>query len=176
MNDILKNNYPDNEKLLKEIIEKDILSSYHIIYKQDKEGKYYPYLEPIFKKEEEVKENISTTCFEIKNETFEEYAKQYKEILCKNMKLFRENENITQKEMSEYCNLSKNHISAIERGMYACTLDCLLTYSYVLKKPISSFFTQEKEYVSKELNELILSLDHKTQQKLLQMLKIYISS
>ena len=160
----------EDTTLLKELIEKDFLSSYQIIYKEAEDGTIRPVLEPI--KTEPIKKttNILDT-----NITFEEYMKKNKETLRKNMKTFREMGNITQKQMADFCQLSKNHLSAIERGLHVCNMDCLLMYSYVLKKPISSFFQNEEETMISELSQLVTSMNEKEQIKLLKILKIYLS-
>lgn len=49
--------------------------------------------------------------------------------LGKRLKHFRRNKNITQAEMAEYCHVSQNHISTLERGIYTCSASTLITYA-----------------------------------------------
>lgn len=45
------------------------------------------------------------------------------------LKKLREENNITQKEMAEACRLSKNYLSAMERGLHKCSARTLITYA-----------------------------------------------
>lgn len=52
--------------------------------------------------------------------------------LGKRLKHFRKKGNITQEEMAKYCQVSKNHISTLERGIYTCNAFILITYAQKL--------------------------------------------
>lgn len=49
--------------------------------------------------------------------------------LGKRLKHFRKNKGITQEEIAKYCHVSKNHISALERGIYTCSAPTLIGYA-----------------------------------------------
>ena len=44
----------------------------------------------------------------------------------------REGKNITQKEIAEYTGYSKNHISAVERGVCKASIELLLGYCEII--------------------------------------------
>lgn len=44
----------------------------------------------------------------------------------------RVNQKITQQEMADFCDISKNHLSAIERGLHNASAQLLLQYAYKL--------------------------------------------
>lgn len=185
--DNLSNKIYENTEVNVEKINNHETEEYQIIYKKTKEGTLKPYLSQIkkeagfisqdtilFLEENEAENNLSVNLLPDKYD-LKDFIFQKKEIIRKNMKKARELNNITQKEMAEKCNLTKNHISAIERGIYDPSLECLLTYSFVLNKPISYFFQEEEAVISTEINQIFNSVNKIQQQKILDILKIFIS-
>lgn len=70
--------------------------------------------------------------------------------LGKRLKHFRKKGNITQEEMAKYCQVSKNHISALERGIYTCNAFILITYAQKLNISLDELvgiFTEENKAI-----------------------------
>lgn len=56
------------------------------------------------------------------------------------LKEYRRKAKVTQKDMAKQCGISKNHISAIERGLHNCNASVLLQYIKICKIPVDMLF------------------------------------
>ena len=99
--------------------------------------------------------------------------------LGERLKFYRQRGNVTQAEMADFCGLSKNHISAIERGLYSCTLKILMKYAMKLNLSLDTLtglevneFTKEKPKILPELQKALTETSEKDQYKILQFLHL----
>lgn len=84
----------------------------------------------------------------------------------------RESREVLQSEMSESCGLSKNHISAVERGVSKASIDMLLSYCDRLKMTPNEVLRYDKDNILPELKTLVTSMSEEQQQKVFQILKL----
>ncbi len=50
----------------------------------------------------------------------------------KRLQSLRKSRNLTQEELAESLNISREHLSRLERGKYGCSIDLLIEISFVL--------------------------------------------
>ena len=50
----------------------------------------------------------------------------------KRLQCLRKSRNLTQEELAESLNISREHLSRLERGKYGCSIDLLIEISFVL--------------------------------------------
>ena len=55
-----------------------------------------------------------------------------KTIVANNLSDLRQKNNMTQLELAEKLNISREHLGRIERGKYGCSIDLLIELSYTL--------------------------------------------
>lgn len=60
--------------------------------------------------------------------------------LGKNIKKYREEQNLSQNQLAELVNLSREHIGAIEIGKEFISLRKLFEIADILKTPVKNFF------------------------------------
>ena len=96
------------------------------------------------------------------------------EELGKRLKHFRQSRKITQQEMAKYCHVSKNHLSALERGVYTCSVPILLAYAEKLNISLDELIgTHEKEQtILPELKMTLLEMSTAQQQQILDIIRI----
>ena len=88
------------------------------------------------------------------------------------LQIARESRGVTQQEMAAATGMSKNHISAIERGVSKASVTLLLGYCRKLSmRPNEILMFLDGEIVP-ELRDLLNGMDAATQRKLCQMGKI----
>lgn len=88
--------------------------------------------------------------------------------LGKRLKYFRQNAKLTQPQMSEMCNISPSHISAIERGIYMCSAMTLVNYAQTLNMSLNELVgLKENHSVMPELLMELSALDPQQQERLL---------
>lgn len=98
--------------------------------------------------------------------------------LNKRLQTFRKAAHIQQQEMADYCGLSKNYLSAMERGLNKCNAQVLISYARKLNVSLDVLTGLEtspknnSEKILPELIEAIEKLDSEKQKKLLEILKI----
>ena len=63
--------------------------------------------------------------------------------LGQRLQICRESKKITQAEMAQACHLSKNYISAIERGVNKCTAQTLIAYAEKLDMSLDELIGRE---------------------------------
>lgn len=84
----------------------------------------------------------------------------------------RESREVLQSEMSGSCGLSKNHISAVERGVSKASIDMLLSYCDRLKMTPNEILGIDKDNILPELKTLQADMNKEQQQKVFQILKL----
>ena len=85
----------------------------------------------------------------------------------------REAKKITQAEMAAACGLSKNYISALERGINKCSAQTLITYASKLDMSIDELVGKtNKSDILPELRQTIEKCNYQQQTKILQMIKL----
>ena len=93
-------------------------------------------------------------------------------ILGQRLQKFRKNAHISQDEMAECCNLSRHHISAIERGLYKCNVYTLINYGKRLGISLDVLTGLDDYEVLPELRRELQNTPPEQQQKMLEILKI----
>lgn len=84
----------------------------------------------------------------------------------------RESKKITQQDMADATDLTKNHISKIERGQSKASISLLLGYCKKLDmtpNEILNFYSGE---IAPELSKILSKMDTEQQDKVLQMIKL----
>ena len=89
----------------------------------------------------------------------------------KRLQFFREQSNVTQKEMAEACSLSKNYISALERGVNKCSVPTLIGYCKKLDVTPNELLGFWDPDIIIELRNVLSGLDKKRQLKVLKMVQ-----
>lgn len=94
--------------------------------------------------------------------------------LGQRLQMFREKNKITQQEMAEACGLTKNHISALERGCNKCSAQALISYAQKLNVSIDELtgLPTEKNTILPELQEVLLDMNTAQQQQVLDIIRI----
>lgn len=94
--------------------------------------------------------------------------------LGQRLQRYRESHKVTQAEMAKACGLSKNYISAMERGIHACSAKTLIEYAKTLNISIDELVGNENSgQVLPELKRKIGTLDFETQRKILLTIEIF---
>jgi len=95
------------------------------------------------------------------------------EKLGQRLQFYREQIGLTQQEMADYCDLSKNYISAIERGVNKCNAKTFITYGKVcgISLDVLADFPNS-EPILIELRDRISQMTLEQQNRLLEFLKI----
>lgn len=102
------------------------------------------------------------------NKTNEESNKKIGQMLQR----ARESRNVLQSEMSESSGLTKNHLSAVERGVSKASVDLLLAYCERLKMTPDEILGFDKEQILPELKAVLIGMDYKKQEQILQLLRL----
>ena len=102
------------------------------------------------------------------NKTNEETNKKIGQLLQE----ARESCGVLQAEMSESCGLTKNHISAVERGVSKASIDMLLSYCERLKMTPSEILGYDKDTLIPELKMLLSGMSKDQQKKVFQILRL----
>lgn len=85
----------------------------------------------------------------------------------------REQKGVFQSDMAEYIGLTKNHISALERGINKASIDVLLGYCSKLDMTPNEILGYEKdEILIPELKEILSITTAAQQQRIIQMIKL----
>ena len=77
--------------------------------------------------------------------------------------------------MADYCGLSKNYLSAMERGINKCNAHVLISYAKKLNVSLdvlTGLSSTGKEAIIPELKTVIENMSHENQKKLLEILNI----
>lgn len=98
--------------------------------------------------------------------------------LNKRLQDFRKEAHIQQQEMADYCGLSKNYLSAMERGINKCNAHVLISYAKKLNVSLDiltglqSSLKTETDTILPELKAIIEKMSYENQKKLLEILNI----
>lgn len=84
----------------------------------------------------------------------------------------REDKRITQEEVAKIIGISKQHLSAVERGVNKASIEMLLGYCKALDITPNEILGYSEKDIPKELKDKILSMDTANQQKLSEMAAI----
>ena len=84
----------------------------------------------------------------------------------------REARKVTQAEMAAACGLSKNYISAMERGVNKCSAQTLIAYADKLDMSLDELVGKKQGTIIPELKRLLETCDEQQQKKVLQMIKL----
>ena len=84
----------------------------------------------------------------------------------------RELKNLNQVEMVESTGLTKNHISAVERGVSKPSISMLLGYCEKLNVTPNDILGYDSDGIIPELQQKLLELDQYEQEKILDIIKI----
>ena len=79
---------------------------------------------------------------------------------------------VSQAEMCETTGLTKNHISAVERGFYQASIKMLLGYCEKLDITPNEILGYEHINMVSELKDVLSAMNKEQQQKLLDMIKL----
>lgn len=110
------------------------------------------------------------------------------EELGKRLKKFRKAKKITQKDMAEFCHITKNHISRMERGIQTCgsSISTLLGYAEKLDisldelvgrkewmeySPTESSPYEKKQAILPELEAILSEMTPEQQQHVLNIIQ-----
>ena len=89
------------------------------------------------------------------------------------LQVAREAKKVTQEEIAQTANLTKNHISKIERGQSKASVSVLLSYCKKLDMSPDEILRYDNgEEIPEELKRLIMKLSTKQRQQLTDILKI----
>ncbi|XCP83522.1 helix-turn-helix transcriptional regulator [Roseburia hominis] len=93
--------------------------------------------------------------------------------LGQRLQMFREKGKITQQEMAIACGLTKNHISALERGCNKCSAQALISYAKKLNVSIDELtgLPSERNSILPELQQLLAKMDVEQQKSVLYRLQ-----
>lgn len=89
--------------------------------------------------------------------------------LGQHMQQYRKAASVTQQEMSEFCNASKNHLSKIEHGVCKCPAHIFIDYGKKLNVSLNALAdspTPSEPYIIPELQTAISQLSKQKQQTL----------
>ena len=89
--------------------------------------------------------------------------------LEKRLKEYREERKVTQKEMAAACGLSKNYISAMERGINKCSARTLISYSRKLDMSLDELVSGVR--ILPELREILGNMDEEKQRETLEIIR-----
>ncbi len=98
--------------------------------------------------------------------------------LGKRLKECREGQGVTQQEMADACGLSRNYLSAMERGVNKCNANTLITYARVLNMSIDEIVWGEKGRTHKgdsiipDLKRALKDMPEDEQKKVLRIIEI----
>lgn len=99
--------------------------------------------------------------------------KGYAMDLGQRLQICREAKKITQAEMAQVCHLSKNYISAIERGVNKCTAQTLIAYAEKLDMSLDELIGRENTgNIIPELRRILSSMEPEQQKKILQIIHL----
>lgn len=93
-------------------------------------------------------------------------------ILGQRLQQFRRNARVSQEEMSAYCGLSRNYISAVERGLYKCNVYILIDYAKKLGISLDILTGLDNYEILPELQHELQNTKPENQRKMLEILKI----
>ena len=91
--------------------------------------------------------------------------------LGRRLQNYRLAEHVTQQEIADACGLSKNYISALERGVNKCSVQTLIRYCTRLDVTPNELLGYEINAIDPELLTLLGKLDKNRQKKIFNMIR-----
>ena len=93
--------------------------------------------------------------------------------LHQRLKMCREAGGVTQREMADACGLTKNYISALERGLNKCNAHTLIVYAEQLGISVDALIGRDETgRILPDLLHELSSMDESQQRRVLQLIKI----
>ena len=92
--------------------------------------------------------------------------------LGKRLQECRESRKVTQAEMALACELSKNYISAMERGVNKCSAKTLIAYAGKLGMSIDEIVGTDNIKIIPVLRQKLEELSDEDQEKILKVIRI----
>ena len=90
-----------------------------------------------------------------------------------NIAKYREGKSITQQELADYCGISKNHLSALERGVNSMSIDTFVKICQRLETtPNVLLDIRKDDRIIPELENALVHLNGIEQYKILECIKI----
>lgn len=87
---------------------------------------------------------------------------------------YRETKKVTQLEVAKFCGTTKNHISALERGLNKCNIQILLGYCRLLNITPNDILDIENTKIIPELKVALSAMTREQQLKILKIIKALI--
>ena len=84
----------------------------------------------------------------------------------------RESRKMLQSDMCDACNLTKNHISAVERGVSQASVKMLLGYCKKLDMTPNEILGFNDDFIDERLKSSLREMSKEEQEKMLEMIKI----
>lgn len=84
----------------------------------------------------------------------------------------RESKRMLQSDMCDACNLTKNHISAVERGVSQASVKMLLGYCKKLNMTPNEILGFDDDFIDERLKSIFKNMSKAEQEKILEMIKI----
>lgn len=86
----------------------------------------------------------------------------------------REQHGVTQQEIADCCGLSKNHISAVERGLNGGSIKLLIAYRMLLDLSLDVLVGLERKDVvqSSRLKNHLVNMNYEKQEKLASVIDV----
>jgi transcriptional regulator with XRE-family HTH domain len=88
------------------------------------------------------------------------------------LQVAREQHGVTQAEMVESTGLTKNHISAVERGVSKASIPMLLGYCSKLGITPNDILKFDESTIIPELVSLLFEMDESQQRKVVELIKV----
>ena len=93
-------------------------------------------------------------------------------IIGKKLQNARERHGVHQSEMCVPCGLTKNHISAVERGVSKASIKMLMGYCEKLGTTPNDILGYEDISIIPDLKALLAAMDEEQQNRLVKMIKL----
>lgn len=84
----------------------------------------------------------------------------------------RESRKVLQSELCDACGLTKNHISAVERGVSQASIKMLLGYCKKLDMTPNEILGFTDDNIDERLKHILNNMSKSDQEKILEMIKI----
>lgn len=102
-------------------------------------------------------------------------AKEIKDeniVVGKMLQQARESRKVLQSELCDACGLTKNHISAVERGVSQASIKMLLGYCKKLDMSPNEILGFNDDFIDERLKSIFKDMSKEEQLKILEMIKI----
>ena len=96
-------------------------------------------------------------------------------LIGKMLKKARENQGVTQADIAQAIGLSKNHVSAIERGVSKASIECLLGYCERLNMTPNDILLFPNSNIIPEFNLELSKVGEEQQKRVLNILRLVLA-